>query len=198
MKAVLVGFAILAAVLCVPAPSAAADARLEIKKLAERKVEALPPGDLFWRVESFASLADAQAAAGPYSLAAESREGKAWLFTLGASGGKPAGKREAEIGPITPVAATEYLLRINEATGAPGTSTPVHSHPGSEAFLVLDGEQSVRGPYGVMKLHAGEPSAGNGANVPMQVSSTGTTEMHALVMFILDAGKPFSSPSKMP
>jgi hypothetical protein len=32
----------------------------------------------------------------------------------------------------------------------------------------------------------------------MQVSSGGSTELHALVMFVVDAGKPFSSPAKLP
>jgi hypothetical protein len=32
----------------------------------------------------------------------------------------------------------------------------------------------------------------------MQVSSSGTTDPHALVMFVVDAGRPFSSPATMP
>jgi hypothetical protein len=32
----------------------------------------------------------------------------------------------------------------------------------------------------------------------MQVSSTGSTDLHALVMFVMDATKPFSSPATMP
>jgi hypothetical protein len=32
----------------------------------------------------------------------------------------------------------------------------------------------------------------------MQVSSSGTTDLHALVMFVVDAGKPFSSPATLP
>ena len=32
----------------------------------------------------------------------------------------------------------------------------------------------------------------------MQVSSSGTTDLHALVMFVVDAGRPFSSPATMP
>ena len=55
---------------------------LVIKPLAEKKVAELPAGPLYWRVESFATLAQAQAAAGPTGLVAESA-GKAWLFTLG-------------------------------------------------------------------------------------------------------------------
>ena len=33
--------------------------------------------------------------------------------------------------------ATEYLLRVNHGSGPPGSKTPVHTHPGSEAFYVL-------------------------------------------------------------
>jgi hypothetical protein len=32
----------------------------------------------------------------------------------------------------------------------------------------------------------------------MEVSSTGTTDLHALVMFVMDATKPFSSAATMP
>ena len=198
MKAFLVGLAFIASALCLAPSSASAAAGVKIQKLAERKVEALPPGDLYWRIESFRSLEDARSAAGPYGLAVESRDGKAWLFTLGPKGGSGAGTGVAEVGPIGRFPAPEYLLRINEATGEPGATTPVHSHPGSEAFFVLAGEQSVRGPTGVLKLHPGEHTPGNGAFVPMQVTSTGATGLNALVMFVLDANQPFSSPAHMP
>jgi hypothetical protein len=32
----------------------------------------------------------------------------------------------------------------------------------------------------------------------MQASSTGSTDLRALVMFVVDANKPFSRPEKMP
>jgi uncharacterized cupin superfamily protein len=96
------------------------------------------------------------------------------------------------------VTAPQYLLRINEATGAPGSATAVHSHPGSEAFYVLSGEQSIRGPDGVLRIAAGGASAGRGADVPMQVSSSGSQDLHALVMFVIDATRPFSAPATMP
>jgi hypothetical protein len=57
-----------------------------IKPVAEKKVRQLPPGPLYWRVESFPALAEAQAAGGPTSLAGEV-SGKAWLFTLGPRAG---------------------------------------------------------------------------------------------------------------
>lgn len=169
---------------------------LAIKPLAQKKVAELPPGALYWRIENFPSVSDAQAAAGPHSLVAEAR-GKAWLFTLGPKGGMPKGTPVAELGPIPRISAPEYLLRINEATGAPGSVTSVHSHPGSEAFLVLAGEQSIRSPHGVMRVTEGKAEAGQGADVAMQVSSSGTTNLHALVMFVVDATRPFSSPAKL-
>jgi hypothetical protein len=180
-----------------PLPAAAQQA-LSIKPLAEKKVTELPAGPLFWRIENFPALADAQAAAGPMSLAVQAG-GKAWLFTLGPAGGATAGgTKVVEVGPLPGVVAAQYLLRINEATGAPGSVTPVHTHPGSEAFYVLAGETSSRGPHGVMRIRAGETAAGHGADMPMQVSSSGATDLHSLVMFVVDAGKPFSSPAKFP
>ena len=169
-----------------------------VKPLAEKKIAKLPEGPLFWRVETFATLAQAQAAAGPMSLAAESN-GKAWLFTLGPAGGSSAGgTKMVEVGPLPTIAASEYLLRVNEASGPPGSVTPVHSHPGSEAAYVLAGEQSFRTPHGVTRVAAGKAEAGHGPGMPMQVSSSGSENLKALVMFVVDASKPFSSPATLP
>jgi quercetin dioxygenase-like cupin family protein len=74
----------------------------------------------------------------------------------------------------------------------------VHSHPGSETFYVLAGETTSRTPDGVTRVGAGEGATGHRADTPMQVSSTGTTDLHSLVMFVVDATKPFSSPAKFP
>jgi hypothetical protein len=178
--------------------TAIAQQPLAIKSLAEKKVTELPAGALFWRIENFAALSQAQAAAGQWSLVAESA-GKVWLFTLGPAGGSSTGgTKVGEVGPIPRVVASQYLLRINEASGSPGSTTPVHTHPGSEAFFVLTGEQSIRSPHGVMRVTAGKTEAGQGADMPMQVSSTGSTDLHALVMFVVDATKSFSSPASLP
>lgn len=191
------------AVLCasfafLAAPAVLAQQPLKIKPLAEKKVAELPAGDLVWRVETYPSVAEAQAVAGSHALVAEAR-GKAWLFTLGAAGGaSPGGTRVTEVGPIPRVTAPQYLLRINEATGAPGAVTAVHSHPGSEAFLVLAGEQSIRGAHGVMRVAEGRAEAGHGADMAMQVLSSGATDLHALVMFVVDATRPFSTPATLP
>lgn len=176
--------------------TAAAQGKLVIEPVAEAKLKQLPPGPLYWRIETFATLAAARAAAGPTSLPAEVA-GKVWLFTLGPKGGSSAGGSEVtEVGPIPPLAAPEYLLRINRATGPPGATTAVHSHPGSEAFYVLAGRMSQRTPHGTMDVEVGQSVPGHGADTPMQVSSSGKVDLDQLVMFVVDATRPFSSPAK--
>jgi hypothetical protein len=167
-----------------------------IKPVAEKKLKQLPAGPLFWRLENFPALAQAQAAAGPTGLAAEVA-GKVWLFTLGPKGGSSAsGSNVAEIGPVPLIAAPEYLLRINHAGGPPGAKTPVHTHPGSEAFYVLAGRLGQRTPHGVAYAEAGQSMNGHGADMPMVVFSAGATNLDQLVMFVVDATRPFSSPAK--
>jgi hypothetical protein len=46
-----------------------------------------------------------------------------------------------------------------------------------------------------MRVAAGHAEAGQEAEQAMQVSSSGSTDLHALVMFVVDASKPFSSPA---
>ena len=194
--------------LSAPSP-VAAQAQYIVQPVAEMKVKQLPKGELFWRVDSFPTLDEARAAAPPYrwnpdtvsydglpSLTAEVA-GKAWLFTLGPKGGTTAGATKvAEIGPVPPLSAPEYLLRVNYGHGPPGATTPVHTHPGSEAFYVIAGKLSQRTPQGVMNVDAGHAMNGHSAGMTMEVFNGGTTELAALIMFVVDATKPFSTPAK--
>jgi hypothetical protein len=194
--------AALAASLCVSGllllPStAAAQGKFVIKPVAEKKLEQLPAGPVYWRLENFPTLAQAQAAAGPMSLAAEV-SGKSWPFTLGHKGGAtPGGSKVAEIGPLPPITAPEYLLRINHASGPPGAKTAVHSHPGPEAFYVLAGRLGQKTPEGVRYANAGEAMKGHGPGLAMEVFNAGTSDLDQLVMFLVDATKPFSAPAKL-
>ena len=49
-----------------------------------------------------------------------------------------------------------------------------------------------------MRVVAGQPAAGHGADMPMQVSSSGSGDLLSLVMFVVDANRPFSSPATFP
>jgi quercetin dioxygenase-like cupin family protein len=171
---------------------------LVVKALAEKKIAELPRGPLFWRVDTFPTLAQAQAAATPTSLVAQVGD-EAWLFTLGPAGAPSSGgTKMAEIGPLPSIVAPSYLLRVNEASGRPGSISPVHSHHGAEAVYVLAGEESFRTPHGVKRVGAGESDVSHSSGTPMQVSSTGSADLHALVLFVVDATKPFSSPATLP
>lgn len=178
------------------APATAQEFR--IKPVAEKRLKELPPGPLFWRVETFPTLGQAQAAAGATALAVEV-QGKAWLFTLGTPGiSTPGSSKVAEIGPVPALGAAEYLLRINYTGGPAGAKTPIHTHPGSEAFYVLSGRLGQTTPHGTMHAETGKTMNGHGADVPMEVFSAGPGELNALVMFVVDATRPFSSPAKLP
>ena len=187
----------------------AADVQYVVKPIAEMKVKQLPQGPLYWRVESFPTLDQAKAAASNYrwnpdtvsydgspSLTAEVA-GKAWLFTLARQGAAtPGGTKVAEIGPVPPITAPEYLLRVNYGSGPPEAKTPVHSHFGSEAFYVIAGKLGQRTPDGISYVEAGHTMNGHTAGMTMQVFNAGTTDLSALIMFVVDATKPFSVPGK--
>jgi hypothetical protein len=193
-----------------PSPAAAQGAYV-VRPIAEMKIKVLPRGPLYWRVENFPTVEQAKAAAGDYrwnpdtvsydgspSLVAEVA-GKVWLFTLGAKGGATSGgSKAAEIGPVPAVTAPNYLLRVNHGSGPPGSKTPVHTHPGSEAFYVVAGRLGQRTPHGVSYAAAGQTMNGHAADMPMEVFNAGQTELTALIMFVVDATRPFSTPAKMP
>ncbi len=179
-------------------PSMAADQKkFVIKPVVEKKLKQLPAGPLYWQLENFPTLAQAQAAAGETSMAAEVA-GKIWLFTLGPKDSPTrGGSKVAEIGPIPPITAPEYLLRINHAGGPPGAKTKVHSHPGSESFYVLAGRLGQKTPDGVHYANAGQSMNGHGPGTAMEVFSSGTADLDQIVLFVADASKPFSTPAKL-
>ena len=180
------------------APHAApAEQKFTVTPIAERTVETLPEGSLFWRIETFPSLVEAEAAGGATALAAEV-DGKAWLLTLGPKDGPTAGgETVAEVGPIEPVSASSYLLRLNQAVAPVGTKTSVHGHPGSEAFFVLSGEVTQGTADGVRVADAGKSLPGGTPDAAMEISSTGTEELRQLAMLVVDATRPFSVPASL-
>ncbi len=194
-----------------PAPSTAAGpAPYTVKPLAQKKIKELPAGPLYWRIETFATLADAKAAVGPdgwnpasvryettTSLIVEVA-GKVWVLTLGPMGAStPGGAEVAEIGPVPSLPASEYLLRVNQGSGPPGSQTAVHSHPGSEAFYVISGTLGQRTQHGVTRIEAGHGMNGHDAGTAMQVFNDGSADLTTLIMFVVDATKPFSEPAKL-
>src|SRR4051812_7028303 len=154
--------------LVLPAAAPAQQSSIVSKPVAEKKVAELPKGPLFWRVEKFPGKAEAQAGSGSHGLVVEAFD-NVWLFTLGQQGqASPGAHKVADIGPLPEATAPQYLLRVNEGSGAPGSTTSVHTHPGSEAYYVLEGEASQKTPHGVSRITAGQSLAGLGADTVMQ------------------------------
>lgn len=190
-----VGAAMLAMTTALAAPAAAQD--FVVERVAEKPLAALPEGDLYWTAETFASIGEAEAAAGDTSLAAEVG-GKAWLLTIGPEdptghGGEWVGS----IGPITRFDAPEYTMRINVSDAPPGSTTSTHSHPGSEAIYVLSGEATIRWPEHTDVVGAGQALAGQPPHTPMQASSTGDETLVELIMFVVDSTQDFSRPEHL-
>ncbi|MDB5605818.1 MAG: hypothetical protein JWP25_2718 [Bradyrhizobium sp.] len=52
------------------------------------------------------------------------------------------------------------------------------------------------GSHGVKRTDAGQSMVGHGPDMAMEVSSSGTTDLDQLVMFLLDATRPASMPAK--
>ena len=65
------------------------------------------------------------------------------------------------------------------------------------AWLASANRSAARATYNPA-FAAGRAEAGRGADIPMQVSSSGATALRALVMFVVDATRPFSSPASLP
>lgn len=195
---------ILSAAALPPLPPAAAQQPLAISVVAEKTVRALPDGPVLWRLETFRDLDRARAAAGPTGLVAQV-DGTVWLFTLGPAGHVSAGATGvAELGPLPPLLATRhgrpaalFRLMIHEVRGAPGSLTPVGSHPGPQALYVLAGEASETTPRGIARAAAGQTMVGPARDVSMQLASSGTTDLHALMLSVVDAARPAWSPGAL-
>jgi len=57
---------------------------------------------------------------------------------------------------------------------------------------VLGGRLGQRTPGADDQVELGKTMTDKGADTPMEVYGAGSTDLHALVMFVGDAGKPFS------
>jgi quercetin dioxygenase-like cupin family protein len=168
-----------------------------VEKVAEKSIDALPEGELYWTAETFPTLEAAEAAADTTSIAAEAG-GRAWLLTLGPeTAAGHGGEVLATVGPIDRFDAPEYLLRINVSDAPPGSMTSVHSHPGTEAIYVLSGEVTIQWPDRTETIAAGESQAGQPPNTPMMATSTGEEDLVELIMFLVDSSQEFSKPEVM-
>ena len=150
---------------------------------------------LYWHIDSFPTLAAAEAARSGRATAVSSL-GSAWLFTLADSAWhSKTGHHVAIVGPVPVVAADSLAAVYMEGIFEPGMKTLAHRHPGAEAWYTLAGAQCLETPEGKIVQRAGESGMIVPAGVPMMLVGIGTTVRRSLVLILQDASQPRSIPA---
>jgi quercetin dioxygenase-like cupin family protein len=144
---------------------------------------------VLWHIDEFPTLADAQRVETPRSLAIVAH-GSAWLYSLEAdTTNHHGGKHRAVVGPI-PVRPNQlYSMMAMSAYFTPGQYSVVHTHPGPEAWWVLEGEQCLQTTRTTIRARAGQGAIVAEGDT-MRMVGTGTGPRRALVLILHDADKP--------
>jgi quercetin dioxygenase-like cupin family protein len=150
---------------------------------------------LYWHLDTYATRAAAETARGPRSTVVESL-GRIWLFTIGPAGWRPtSGKRIERVGPLPLVKADSIAAVYMEGVFEPGMHTMVHRHPGTEAWVTLEGAMCLETPKGKLEQRAGDRGVLVGPNIPMMLTGTGKGVRKSVVLILQDATKPRSTPA---
>ncbi len=163
-------------------------AREELGPLPERP-------DLYWHLDTYPTKAAAAAARGPRGTVVESL-GKTWLFTIGTAGFRPpGGTRVARVGPLPLFKAENYAAVYMEGVFQPGMASVVHRHPGTEAWVTLEGSMCVETPNGRIDQRANDPGVLVPGGLPMELTGTGTGPRRSVVLILQDSTQPRSTPA---
>jgi mannose-6-phosphate isomerase-like protein (cupin superfamily) len=166
--------------------------------LANETLRALPQKPLFWHLYTYPTLQAARQAKGKSTGTVAESLGKVWLFKIAPADWRPpGGKRIATVGPLPIPPASKFVARYMEGVIPPelggnsaGRHTPVHRHPGPEAWYLLSGEQCMQTPGKTTILRAGETALVPGG-VPMDLAPAGSDTRRSLVLVLHDASKPW-------
>ena len=153
--------------------------------LATAPVTAAAP--LYWHVYQIAS-AEQGRAAGPPSKVIRAF-GRTWLVAVAEQHWRSsAGQHVATVGPLQLLSAKPHTASFMEATFTPGMSSRIHTHPGPEAWVVIEGQQCLETPEGVIRGRAGDAMMVRG-DLPMQLFGNGTGFRKALVLILHPTGQ---------
>lgn len=144
---------------------------------------------VLWHIDEFESLAAAQRSEGPTSIALAAH-GSAWLYTIESDTSQHhGGKHRAVVGPIPIQADRAHSMMVMSAYFLPGHFSVVHTHPGPEAWWVLEGEQCLETTTTTIRARAGE-GAIVAEGETMRMVGTGTGPRRALVLILHDSDQP--------
>jgi hypothetical protein len=159
--------------------------------LVNQSVGVLPKEPVYWHLYTYPDRARAEAAKRGHETIVESL-GRVWLMSIAAVGWRAAGgERVATIGPLPLGDAQNYTAQYMEAIFPPGFHTPVHRHPGPEAWYTVAGEVCVETPEGKSVGRASEQAGVIvRGGLPMRLSVTGTEQRRSLVLILHDSSRP--------
>lgn len=150
---------------------------------------------VYWHLSKYPTRVAAEAVQEPASAVVESF-GSIWLFTIANRGWRPSGGEHiAEIGPLPVVAGVRYSARYMESTFQPGMKSPVHWHPGPEAWYTLTGETCLETPEGKMVGRAGDQQVFVPGGPPMELTATGKEVRRSLALILHNSSQPSGSPA---
>jgi quercetin dioxygenase-like cupin family protein len=166
---------------CLPVSQRTAEAGCWI--MLNEPLGRLAQSPVYWHLDTYPNRAAAEAAKGSRGSVVEAL-GKLWLFTIGESGWRPpGGTHVAEVGPLLVKPGTKYTAQYMEGISPPGTTTPVHRHPGPEAWFTLTGELCLETPAGKTIGHPGEGTHVP-AGPPMQLTASGSVQSSWVVLVL--------------
>ena len=114
------------------------------------------PPEIYWHISEFPTLAAANAEAKRHKWVSVTRiHSRNWLYVLSdRSIVQQSGKKRAVVGPLKTAPGIQ-VAHFAEAVFPPGMRTRVHSHPGPEAFYVVEGSQCMESPTDRQVVQAG-------------------------------------------
>ena len=124
-------------------------------KTGELEIRDAPP-ELYWQIYQYRTLeaATAEAARHRWSMVAQAHS-RTWLYVLSRVPEQiRGGTKRAMVGPLQ-APAGPVMAHFAEAIFPPGMQTRVHSHPGPEAFYVVEGQQCMETPNEKQLIAAG-------------------------------------------
>jgi len=161
--------------------------------LASAPVSVTTGEPVYWHVYEFSSPADAERARDGRSTVMQAY-GRTWLLAAAAQDWTAnGGRRVATVGPLRLLSSAPHTASFMEATFTPGMRSRVHTHPGPEAWVVLEGEQCLETPDGNIRVKTGESMMVRGG-IPMALYGTGRSIRRALVVILHPTGERLGGP----
>lgn len=162
--------------------------------IASEPLGILSASAVYWHLDTYATRAAAEAAKGPRGAVIEAL-GKIWLFTIADAGWRPSGgARIAAIGPLQVKPGEKYTALYAEGISNVGDVTPVHRHPGPEAWYTIAGEMCVETPAGKMIGRAGETNI-IPADTPVTIIAKGAEQRRSVWLVLHESAHPWTAPA---